>query len=106
MKADSTFVFARLWEGWKPPGSEEWIPTCAIITCEPDEIVHDIRGCQSSCGRRSAMRGYLGEAGKEILVPIPADKMKAWPISPRVNCPKNNDPGILEPIGLGARSSD
>jgi hypothetical protein len=25
------------------------------------------------------------QAGKEILVPFPADAMKAWPISPRVN---------------------
>jgi hypothetical protein len=39
-----------------------------------------------------------GEAGKEILVPYPADQMTAWPVSPRVNSHKNNDPGILEPI--------
>ena len=26
-----------------------------------------------------------GEAGKEVLVPYPADRMKAWPISSRVN---------------------
>jgi putative SOS response-associated peptidase YedK len=39
-----------------------------------------------------------GEAGKEILVPYPADQMTVWPISPRVNSPKNDDPGILEPI--------
>jgi putative SOS response-associated peptidase YedK len=36
-----------------------------------------------------------GEAGKEVLVPFPADRMKAWPISPRVNSPKNNDAEIL-----------
>jgi putative SOS response-associated peptidase YedK len=35
-----------------------------------------------------------GEAGKEILVPYPADGMKSWAISPR-----NNDPRILEPVG-------
>jgi putative SOS response-associated peptidase YedK len=34
-----------------------------------------------------------GEAGKEILVPFPEDRMKAWPIDARVNSPKNNDPG-------------
>jgi putative SOS response-associated peptidase YedK len=39
-----------------------------------------------------------GEAGKEILVPFPAERMKAWPISPRVNSPANNDPLILTPI--------
>jgi len=38
-----------------------------------------------------------GEAGKKILVPYPADRMKAWPISPRVNSPKNNDAEIIVP---------
>ena len=38
------------------------------------------------------------EAGKEILVPYPADQMTVWAISPRVNSPQNEDPGILDPI--------
>jgi SOS response associated peptidase (SRAP) len=41
-----------------------------------------------------------GEAGKEILVPYPADGMKAWPISSRVNSPKNNEAEIIVPIEL------
>ena len=39
-----------------------------------------------------------GEAGKEILVPFPSDRMKAWPIDARVNSPENNDPEIIVPI--------
>src|SRR5271165_3909480 len=45
-----------------------------------------------------------GEAGKEILVPFPADRMKAWAISPRVNSPRNNDQGILEPIAVDVQT--
>ena len=41
-----------------------------------------------------------GEAGKEVLVPYPANLMKAWPISPRVNTPKNNDANIVASIEL------
>jgi putative SOS response-associated peptidase YedK len=41
-----------------------------------------------------------GEAGKEILVPYPADWMKAWPVSSRVNSPKNDDAEIIAPIEL------
>jgi putative SOS response-associated peptidase YedK len=41
-----------------------------------------------------------GEAGKEILVPYPADRMKTWPISARINSPKNNDAEIITPIEL------
>jgi len=39
-----------------------------------------------------------GEAGKEVLVPYPADRMKAWPVDARVNSPKNNDPQIIAPV--------
>jgi putative SOS response-associated peptidase YedK len=43
-----------------------------------------------------------GEAGKEILVPYPADRMKAWPIDARVNSPENNDPEIIVPIEVAS----
>ena len=39
-----------------------------------------------------------GEAGKEVLVPYPAERMKAWPISARVNSPKNDDAEIIVPV--------
>jgi putative SOS response-associated peptidase YedK len=45
---------------------------------------------------------WLGEADngnlKELLVPYPADQMRMWEISPRVNSPKNDDPSLWEPL--------
>jgi putative SOS response-associated peptidase YedK len=41
-----------------------------------------------------------GEAGKEVLVPFPADRMKASPVSSRANCPKNDDAEIIEPVEI------
>jgi putative SOS response-associated peptidase YedK len=38
------------------------------------------------------------QAGKEVLVPYPADAVRAWPISPRVNTPKNDDPDLVAPV--------
>jgi SOS response associated peptidase (SRAP) len=40
---DAPFVFAGLWEGWKPPGSDQWLRTCTIIACEPNEFMATIR---------------------------------------------------------------
>ena len=34
--------FAGLWEGRKPPGSDEGIRTCTIITREPNDLVAQI----------------------------------------------------------------
>lgn len=33
-----------------------------------------------------------------LLVPFPADRMRAYPISPRMNSPRNDDPAIIEPV--------
>ena len=45
---------------------------------------------------------WLGETEdgnlKELLVPYPADQMRMWEISPRVNSPKNDDPSLWEPV--------
>jgi hypothetical protein len=45
---------------------------------------------------------WLGETDngnlKELLLPYPADEMRMWEISPRVNSPKNDDPSLWEPL--------
>jgi putative SOS response-associated peptidase YedK len=99
MKDDAPFVFAGLWEGWKDPVTHEWLRTCTIITGEPNGFVREIHTRMPVILSEEHHEAWLsGAAGKEILVPFPAELMKAWPISPRVNSPKNNDPEIIAPI--------
>lgn len=38
------------------------------------------------------------EEAWEALTPHPDDLMVAWPVSTRVNAPKNNDASLVEPI--------
>jgi putative SOS response-associated peptidase YedK len=38
----------------------------------------------------------------DLLRPFPAEPMRMWPISTRVNKPENDDPSILRPIELSA----
>ena len=64
--------------------------TCTIITGEPNEFVREIRTRMPVILPEEHHDAWLsGESGKEILVPYPAERMKAWPVSPRVNSPKN-----------------
>jgi len=37
---------------------------------------------------------------RDLLRPFPAEPMRMWPISTRVNKPENDDPSIVEPIAL------
>ena len=99
MKDSSPFVFAGLWEGWKDPANGEWLHTCTIITGEPNEFVREIHTRMPVILPEEHHDAWLsGEAGKEVLVPYPANLMKALPISPRVNTPKNNDANIVASI--------
>ena len=38
--------------------------------------------------------------------PFPAEPMRMWPTSTRVNKPENDDPSILKPIEPSARVAD
>jgi putative SOS response-associated peptidase YedK len=99
MQDDSAFVFAGLWEGWKDPANGEWLHTCTIITGEANEFVREIHPRMPVILPEEYHDSWLtGEAGKEILIPFPADRMKAWPIDARVNSPRNNDPELIVPV--------
>jgi putative SOS response-associated peptidase YedK len=97
MKDDSPFVFAGLWEGWQNPETQEWLRTCTIITGQPNEVVAEIHTRMPVILPAETHERWLtGEAGKEILVPFPAEAMKIRAVSSRVNKPENNDPELLE----------
>ena len=58
-------------------------------TRESDEFVRQIHTRMPVIVQEEHHEAWLsGEAGKEILVPFPTDRMKAWPISARVNSSK------------------
>jgi putative SOS response-associated peptidase YedK len=99
MKDDAPFVFAGLWEGWKDPATQVWLHTCTIITGEPNELVAQIHNRMPVILSEEHHEAWLtNQAGKEVLVPFPGSAMRAWPISPRVNSPKNDDPDLLSSV--------
>jgi putative SOS response-associated peptidase YedK len=104
MKDDAPFVFAGLWEGWKDPATDEWLRTCTIITGEPNELVAQIHTRMPVILPEEDHAKWLGEteAGdlKELLKPFPANQMRIWAISQRVNSSRNNDPDIVTPINI------
>jgi putative SOS response-associated peptidase YedK len=99
MKSGEPFVFAGLWEGWKPKDSDEWLRTCTIVTCESNEFCLAIHTRMPVILPESVHEAWLnGSAGKQVLVPFIAEEMVAHPISMRVNSPRNNDRAIIDPV--------
>jgi putative SOS response-associated peptidase YedK len=104
MKDDRPFVFAGLWEGWKAPASNVWLRTCTIITTEANELVAQIHDRMPVILPEQFHAAWLGQSQvadlKALLRPFPADEMKMFEISPRVNSARNNDAEILRPVSL------
>ena len=102
MKDGSPFGIAGIWENWKDPASGEWIRTFAIITTEANELVAEIHDRMPAILSPKGYTRWVSEEADphDLLHPFPADLMRTWPISTRVNKPENDDPSIIEPIEL------
>jgi putative SOS response-associated peptidase YedK len=96
------FGIAGIWENWKQPASGEWIRTFAVITTDANELVADIHDRMPVILAPGDYARWLGDEPDpgELMRPFPADLMRMWPISTRVNKPENDDPSIVEPIEL------
>jgi putative SOS response-associated peptidase YedK len=100
MKDGSPFGIAGLWENWKDPASGEWIRTFAVVTTDANEMVADIHNRMPAILAPADYDRWLGDEPDpcDLLRPFPADLMRMWPISTRVNKPENDDSSIIEPV--------
>ncbi len=76
----------------------------AIITTDASELVaeiHDRMPLILAPGDY-ARRLSDGPDPRDLIRPFPAEPMRMWPISTRVNKPENDDRSIIEPIELSA----
>ena len=100
MKDRSPFGLAGLWENWKDPATGEWVRTFAVLTTPANDLVRDIHDRMPVILRPEDYERWLGPDPdpNDLLRPFPAELMTMWPVSPRVNTPKNDDPDILTPV--------
>jgi putative SOS response-associated peptidase YedK len=107
MKDGSPFGIGGIWENWKDPISGEWVRTFAIITTDANELVAEIHDRMPLILAPADYVRWLGEEEnpRDLMRPFPADRMRMWPISTRVNKPENDDPSIIEPIELSTSAA-
>ena len=102
MKDGSPFGIGGLWENWKDPTSGEWMRTFAIITTDANELVAEIHDRMPLILAPPDYIRWLSDEPnpRDLMRPFPAEPMRMWPISTRVNKPENDDPSIGEPIAI------
>lgn len=121
MEDRSPFAFAGLWERWKPgagqldkitgPGRPEVtmsadgrVESCSFLTTGPNELMETIHDRMPVIVPPEHWNTWLDpeiddpEALEELLLPYPAEKMRAHPVSTHVNNPGNDDPTCVEPL--------
>ncbi|HEY7914901.1 MAG TPA: SOS response-associated peptidase [Blastocatellia bacterium] len=104
LKSGKPFGFAGLYEVWKSPEGKE-LTTCTIITTEANELMKPIHERMPVIIPAELLDKWLDPAieGKEQLLdmlrPYPAGEMEAYPVSKRVNSPRNNSPECIKKLG-------
>jgi putative SOS response-associated peptidase YedK len=117
------FGFAGLWER---SHTEEGaaIESCTMITMPANRIMSEIHNSKVHSGKRiplapeerrmpaillkdewDAWLAGSNEQAEACLKQYPDDLMLAWPVSARVNTPKNNDAALIEPMSVQTEPS-
>lgn len=100
---EPVFAFAGLWERWHDPLAGSDLRSCTIVTGDPNEVVAPIHDRMPVVLPREHWDAWLDpsnadvEALKKLLVPALGKDFTAYPVSTRVNSPRNNAPGNLDP---------
>ncbi len=96
------FAFAGLWEVWHAPDGSE-VPTCTIITVPANEVVATVHDRMPAILRPEDYATWLSpeeispRSLQPLLRPYPAEMMQGYPVSPRVNNPRVDDPSCIAP---------
>jgi len=98
MQDGQPFAFAGLWSSWRSPEGDA-VETYTIITAQPNKLTATVHDRMPVILDPADYARWLDAAqpdAAELLKPYPADEMRAYPVSTRVNKPANDDASLLE----------
>lgn len=91
-------ALAGLWDGWQDPATGGWVRSFTILTCAANAFMARLHDRMPVILPQADVRAWLeGAGGTEFLVPYAADDLAAWPVSVRLNSPKNEGEDLIAP---------
>src|SRR5215468_584540 len=102
LKTEEPFAFAGIWStGHDAEGIVQ--PTFAILTTEANALVSQIHTRMPVILREQDEENWLNpnlalDAAQALLVPLPAELLMAYEVSPQVNSPAFNSPEAIQPV--------
>ncbi|MEM7369328.1 MAG: SOS response-associated peptidase [Bacteroidota bacterium] len=101
LSSEEAFYFAGLSSIWQHP-SGELLPTFTIITTRPNTLVEDIHNRMPVILPKKQLASWMDPSAKtedlqELLLPYPAEQMKAYPVARQLGNVRNDHPGLIRP---------
>ena len=98
--ADQLWGLAGLYELWQGPQGA--LHSCTIVTTAANEFMRQLHERMPVILPRDAYAYWLDSANSDsaalgnLLLALPAEAMRAYPVSQRVNSVRNYDPSLIE----------
>jgi putative SOS response-associated peptidase YedK len=111
LKDEQPFAFAGLWDRWTPPDGPR-VESFTIITGPVNELVAPIHDRMAVILPSRHHAQWLDPGFQDLpeltrlLVPYPAEEMKAYPVGTLVNDPKMEDPRCAEPLAAFVKKDE
>ena len=96
MAGADLFSFAGLWSSWQGPDGP--VESCVIITTTASEELADIHDRMPVIIGPDDYDAWLEAGGQDLLRPG-AGEVEAYPVSSRVNNPRNQGEALIQPLG-------
>jgi putative SOS response-associated peptidase YedK len=102
------FAFAGQWEARSK--GEEPVESCTILTTNANDLMRPLHDRMPVILHRGDYDRWLDPTLQDpkdlapLLVPHPGGDLAAYPVSTRVNSPRNDDARCVEPIGAAGQT--
>ncbi len=106
MRDGGLFAFGGIWEYWAR-AADNPVVSCAIVVTDANELMAKIHQRMpvivAAADYARWLDPSLGDPGEiaKMLLPYPADEMRAYPVSTRVNNARNEGPELIAPVADG-----
>ncbi|MDH3647336.1 MAG: SOS response-associated peptidase [Gammaproteobacteria bacterium] len=104
---DEPFGMAGLWARWRDKtNNDETLESFTIVTTIPNEAVSALHDRMPVILAPDSFSAWLApdendvDKLQKLLVPVPAESISIWPVSRRVNDPRNEEPDLVRPESL------
>jgi len=108
LKDEKFFAMAGIWESWKDAEGRA-IHTFSIITTTANSLMENIHDRMPVILHPENEEAWLKEDNishlHKLLLPFSSRVMEAYPISKKVNSPKNKGADIIEPVHIEEQGS-